>query len=155
MPINLKTNNADVLSLSDISRAEHPESHVSVIAAVLHTVAGEKSERTKTHFRCTLEARSQWLSICAPFEFYGDDLDRFIAELRAMETSLGGEASIDFHYEPPTLTLAGNGRGGILVTCDMFDAQQRAQVQFETDQTCLAPLIHDLEALKAMTPIVS
>ena len=63
-----------------------------------------------------------------------------------MDQTLSGSATLRPMWESPFIRLALDHRGHIAVSGELGDADQHLRFTFDTDQTCLRPLISDLDA---------
>jgi hypothetical protein len=82
-----------------------------------------------------------------PFSFEPFSLEQFVTELRDLDRTLNGAATLKPMWEASFIRLAGNGRGAIAVSGDLLWNDQQLRFEFMTDQTCLRPLITDLARL--------
>lgn len=99
-------------------------------------------------YRTKIAVRTEWIIAERDIFFEAETLHDFIAALDKLAHSLSGTARLKPLWEEPFVALDGNGRGGIAVRGLMLetgDYDQRVEFAFTTDQTCLAPLIHDLK----------
>ncbi|WP_439543521.1 WapI family immunity protein [Hyphomicrobium sp.] len=97
----------------------------------------------------SLDVRTDWIAAERDFYFEVEPLQKFIDALEAIDRTLVGTARLKPLWEEPFVEISGNGRGEILVSGLMIENGHRTQqvrFAFETDQTCLAPLIASLKA---------
>ena len=93
-----------------------------------------------------LAVESDPFAASLPFSFEPHSLDVFLRELRDLNETLLGTATLKPMWEPQILRLEGDGRGHISVSGELLFSAQQLRFAFETDQTCLARLIRDVEA---------
>lgn len=99
---------------------------------------------------CILEVRSGWLAASYRLSVEPHPLEVYLAALRKLNDTLTGEAVLKPEWEPQHLRMSGDGLGHILVSGELIEHGPHRQVvrfAFETDQTCLPPLITAFEAL--------
>lgn len=125
MKIKLKTNSDDHgLEFLDVERFSDGSGYCAVI--MVH---------------------SRGFSVEIPFYFEVHPLDAFIENLEKMNQSLIGSARIKPFYEEHFIEFEINALGHVRIRGEMIeysDMPQRLKFEFETDQTCLSPFIHDL-----------
>ena len=97
-------------------------------------------------FLTVLALESGDLSARIRFYFEPHSLKTFLGELRQMDQTLSGSATLRPMWESPFIRLALDHRGHIAVSGELGDADQHLRFTFDTDQTCLRPLISDLDA---------
>ncbi len=76
--------------------------------------------------------------------FEAEPLSKFLAGIETIDRTLSGVAILKPLFEPPFIEFRGTGRGHVQVRGDLIfsgELDQRVQFAFETDQTCLAPLV--------------
>ena len=102
-----------------------------------------------------IKVRGVSASISADFE--RTDFQIFEAELRALYKNLSGKAQLLPREEQLTLTLLGNGRGGIEVSSTAWFAAcygSKLDFEFEVDQTYLPAVLQQLSAVNGMLQVV-
>jgi hypothetical protein len=95
-----------------------------------------------------LSIRSGWISIEYDLHIEVHPFTEFLRKLRLLDHSLNGVARLKPTYEPQFIEFLSVGRGHILVKGDLMEHGgfgQRVQFSFQTDQTCLPPLIAALQ----------
>ena len=76
----------------------------------------------------------------------------FLDAVRAMDGTLQGEARLQPLFESDFVHLRLTKRGGVVVTGELGEADSNhLRFKFETDQTCLRPLVADLQQLLEST----
>jgi len=99
-------------------------------------------------FSATLVVRSRGFSAEVPFSFEINPFDKFIVALEEMNHLLHGKARLKPNYEEPFIELELDNLGHLRVRGEMIEYShmpQSLKFEFETDQTCLKPFIHDLK----------
>jgi hypothetical protein len=85
------------------------------------------------------------------FYFEEPVFDQFLEQLIEMNRTLSGKAILKPYYEPEYIAFEMLTGGHVLITGELFEYSAQSQhlkFGFETDQTCLSPLIADLRACK-------
>jgi hypothetical protein len=85
------------------------------------------------------------------FYFEEPVFDQFLSQLVEMNRTLSGKAILKPYYEPEYIAFEMLSAGHVQVTGELFEysaPSQHLEFGFETDQTCLSPLIIDLQACK-------
>jgi hypothetical protein len=104
-------------------------------------------------FGCEVEVRSGGFSARVPFWPERFTLERFLAELRAMDRTLTGEAQLQPLWETEYVRLQLDRAGGVWVSGEVSGgAGNHLQFGFSTNQTVLAPLIRDLQRVLVSRP---
>jgi hypothetical protein len=106
--------------------------------------------RLGSDFGCVLAIRSGPFSGEVDFYFEDYALRRFIDDVQTIDESLRGKARLKLEFEEPYLELEGDGLGHIKVRGLLLQTgrmTQQMEFGFLTDQTCLRPLIRDLQLL--------
>jgi hypothetical protein len=97
-----------------------------------------------------LEVRSGGFAARVLFCFETVPLARFVTALERMDRDLAGAATLQpLHEDTIVITLALDHAGRVSVSGEIvFHAEHlhRLTFGFETDQTCLGPLVRDLKA---------
>ena len=92
-----------------------------------------------------ITVRSGWITAeDYMFYFEAEPFARFLAGLENIDRTLAGVALLKPLFEATFIEFRGTRRGHVEVRGDLIfsgDLDQRVQFAFETDQTCLAPLI--------------
>lgn len=102
-------------------------------------------------FSAMLYVRCHGFSAVRQFYCGETAFDAAIAALRRMDERLEGEAVFHEDYETDqSLRLSVNSLGHVRVSGALvhFDPDNRLTFQFDTDQTCLGPLIRAFDALR-------
>ena len=100
-------------------------------------------------FCVQLSVRSDAFAGSIQFCFEPSPLEHFVADLERMDRTLTGSARLKPLYEESKVTFEMLRTGGVAVSGDLVQYgghTHRLQFGFNTDQTCLAPLIRDLHA---------
>jgi hypothetical protein len=97
-------------------------------------------------YSCRLLVRSGGFAGSMLFCFEADALERFLADLDKMDRTLSGSARLAEEREPGFVDLAMSRAGQVSVSGEVFEDGQRLLFAFGADQTCLRPLIRDLQA---------
>jgi len=104
-------------------------------------------------FTCELDVCSQGFAAKRPFYFTERSFRSALQSLRNMERELTGEARFEEEWEHHQfLQLAMASHGHVVVSgrlCLLSDVPNELSFAFQTDQTCLGPLIHALEQFDA------
>lgn len=90
--------------------------------------------------------------------FLTDDFSSFHEEVSALYETLKGSAAFSTMEEQLSLSLVGNGRGGIKlvgVALDKAGIGNQLKFAFPIDQTHLRSLLHDLDEIKTAFPVRS
>ena len=107
-------------------------------------------------FACTMFVRCHGFSAERPFYFSERSFGAALPSLRRMEEELTGEARLDEIWEQEQfLQLTMQSLGHVLVTRQLVEQNKdetRFSFSFRTDQTCLPPFLHSLEALEKPVP---
>jgi hypothetical protein len=94
---------------------------------------------------CTrLAVRSGWIYAEYDFFFEAHALARFLKDLEQIDHTLTGVARLKPAYEAQFVEFRGDGKGHVLIKGELMEhgqMEQRVEFAFETDQTCLRPLI--------------
>jgi hypothetical protein len=107
-------------------------------------------------FGCQLAVRSYGFSAKAPFSFERDAFDLFRAGLKSMDHSLKGTARLQPGYEDSYVEFMMGSTGAVFVSGEIgrhAEFSQLLRFEFRTDQTCLRPLVWDLDACTKLTPV--
>jgi hypothetical protein len=100
---------------------------------------------------CEMFVRCHGFSAQRPFYCSEGSFRAALSALRRMDEQLQGKARFDEEYEHyQFLELAMLARGHVLVSGQLVlvgEHTNRFSFAFETDQTCLSPLIRSLDAL--------
>jgi hypothetical protein len=99
----------------------------------------------ETGYSVVLAIESTPFAASLPFSFEPHPLEVFLRELRRLNKTLHGSATLKPMWEPDFVRFEGNGRGHIIVAGELGYSEQHLRFGFETDQTCLTPLIRDVE----------
>ncbi|HET6762860.1 MAG TPA: hypothetical protein VFH27_04285 [Longimicrobiaceae bacterium] len=98
-------------------------------------------------FGMRLVVRSDGLAADRPFWIERLHLAELLTALKAMDRTLTGSARLQGN-EPDRVTLEATRTGAIVVAGEIgIDPQNWLRFSFATDQTCLKPLVSDLERL--------
>jgi hypothetical protein len=100
-------------------------------------------------YSTNLVLRSAWISADYNFIFEPAPLKQFVADLEQMDRTLTGVARLKPMWEEQFLEFRCD-RGRVFVCGDLVEhggVMQRVEFQFQTDQTCLSPLINALRPL--------
>jgi hypothetical protein len=131
MDIVLRTNtSAPKLELTNIRRFSDGSGYVSNILVV-----------------------SDGFSAARPFYFEETMLAGFLKEIEEMDRSLTGKARIGPMYEDDYIEFEMGVTGQVTVRGELIEyapEENRLKFGFETDQTCLRPLLHDLRKCLGM-----
>ena len=103
------------------------------------------------YYKCELVLRSGKLSAEVPFYFDANSLAETLQQLKSMQQALSGTATIGQQYEEDHIQIIVNQYGQVVVSGTIIEYgeyKQRLEFMFRTDQTILAPLIHDLTRLR-------
>src|SRR5215213_6144864 len=89
----------------------------------------------------------------AEISFYFEEpvFDEFLNRLIEMNRTLSGKAILKPYYEPEYVAFEMLTAGHVQVTGELFEysaPSQHLEFGFEIDQTCLSPLISDLQSCK-------
>lgn len=98
---------------------------------------------------------SDWLMARRELFLDTTAFERFIDALRRLDRDVSGRARLQSDYEPDRVELEVTSRGEVRVRGHLEghgDASQSVDFEFITDQTCLRPLIADIEALLRLPP---
>ncbi|MFA9441774.1 hypothetical protein ACDA63_19260 [Uliginosibacterium sp. sgz301328] len=93
-----------------------------------------------------------------PTSFLTEDFFSFHEEVSALYETLKGSATFSTMEEQLSLSLVGNGRGGIKLTAvavDEVGIGNQLKFAFPIDQTHLRSLLHDLKEVQAAFPVRS
>ena len=85
------------------------------------------------------------------FYFEEPVFEQFLEQIIEMNRTLSGKAILKPYYEPEYIAFEMLTAGHVQVTGELFEYSAPAQhleFGFETDQTCLSPLITDLQSCK-------
>lgn len=122
------------------------------------------------HVRITIDGRSDdnddWLeatidvavgsfSGCVSASLVTVDFPRFRRELKSLHRTLSGTATFETLERQIQIECSGNGRGGIRVTGIVQDRAgngNELRFGFDTDQTFLPALVHNLQGLEEAFP---
>ena len=88
-----------------------------------------------------------------PFYFEPHSLNVFVSELQALNRCLSGTATLKPMWEAPFIRLDGDGHGHIHVSGELADQDQLLRFVFTTDQTCIEPLIRDLQGWSVLPAV--
>jgi len=97
-------------------------------------------------YATVLAVESEPFAGSIPFSFQPHSLKVFLGELRTLNETLRGTATLKPIWERQFVCLRSDGRGHVIVAGELEFEDQQLRFAFETDQTCLAPLIRDVEA---------
>lgn len=106
-------------------------------------------------YRFGIVVISDWLMARRQLFVDAAAVERFLDSLRRLDRDLSGRARLQSDYEPDWLELEINRRGEIRSRGHLEshgDASQSVDFDFVTDQTCLRPLIADIEAVLRLPP---
>ncbi len=95
----------------------------------------------------TLNLRSGPFALIA-YQFYFDDLDVFLKQIKSLYSSLSGTATLRLRYEYDFIEVTGLSRGHIAVKGHFGTSApetNRLDIEFVLDQTYLPPLISSIE----------
>ena len=99
-------------------------------------------------YSAELIVRSRGFSVELPFYFEVEPLQKFINNLEGMGRSLKGKAILKPMYEDHFIEFEMGSSGHVIVRGQMIEYSEMSQslkFEFQTDQTCLAPLVQDLQ----------
>jgi hypothetical protein len=99
-------------------------------------------------YSATLVVHSRGFSAEVPFNFEINPLEKFIIALEDMNHTLHGKARLKPNYEDLFIELELDNLGHLRVRGEMIEYSHMPQClkfEFETDQTCLEPFIHNLK----------
>jgi hypothetical protein len=100
-------------------------------------------------FTCQLLVRSHGFFAQRPFYFSDRSFRAALPALREMDLNLQGEARLEEDWEHDQFLLFEmHAQGHVFVSGQLVlldGGSNRLSFSFQTDQTCLAPLIHSLE----------
>jgi hypothetical protein len=100
-------------------------------------------------YRCKLIVRSSGFACERPFYFQEWNLKEFLSHLDRMNTRLSGDAVLKQEHEPDFVKLQVDGMGHVFVSGEVHLAPtHQLKFEFRSDQTCLGPLMRDLEAIR-------
>ena len=80
--------------------------------------------------------------------FYFENIKEFIKELKVIDKTLSGTATLKQQYEEDFIRFTGTKKGHVIVEGEIFEHSefsQKIHFSFQTDQTVLKPFIIDLE----------
>lgn len=130
MDVILRTNTSNPhLELRDVKRFKDGSGYSSLIIVRSGAFRAEKS-----------------------FYFEEPVFDQFLEHLIEMNRTLSGKAILKPYYEPEYIAFEMLSAGHVQVTGELFEYSAPAQhleFGFETDQTCLSPLIFQVQKLIA------
>lgn len=130
------------------------------------TLGGDSGD----HVRITIDGRpddnDDWLDVtidvavgsfsgCVSAQFVTVDFPRFRRELKSLHRTLGGTATFETIERQLEIECSGNGRGGIRITGivqDRVGDGNELRFGFDTDQTFLHALIHNLQEIEEAFP---
>jgi hypothetical protein len=98
-------------------------------------------------YQCSLVIRSGGFQLEKLFWFEPSCLRTFLQGLAELDSALVGIAKLQPLYESDYIQLEGTRGGHIVVSGELFgtgEIPQNLRFGFQTDQTCLRPLINDL-----------
>ena len=101
-------------------------------------------------FQCQLIVGSSPFSAEQGFWFERFYLEAAVVALEVLNKSFRGNAKLGLQFEEPFVALAGDGLGHVAVSGLLVQSGprfQRLEWEFQTDQTCLVPLIRDFRNL--------
>ena len=104
-------------------------------------------------FQCHLSVVSSPFSAEQDFWFERFYLETAVIALEALNTSFRGNTKLGLQFEEPFVALAGDGLGHIAVSGLLVQSGprfQRLEWEFQTDQTCLTPLLRDFRNLLSL-----
>ena len=104
-------------------------------------------------FECLLIVGSNPFRAEQGFWFGRSYLETAVVALETLNTSFRGSAKLRLEFEDPFVAFSGDGLGHILVSglsVQTGPRFQRLEWEFQTDQTCLTPLISDFRKLLSM-----
>ena len=94
--------------------------------------------------------RSGGFAAATTFTFEIPRLKDFLSELDRLNATLSGIAELRPTWEPGAIRFEGDGKGRVRVHGELVDDNQRLEFSYETDQTCLAPLVRDFRGCLAL-----
>jgi hypothetical protein len=100
-------------------------------------------------FRTLLVVRSRGFGAERSFHVEPGPLVLLIEALERMDRTLSGAALLKPHWEEDFLELQMGRLGRVMVRGELHESSaspQHLRFEFETDQTCLAPLVTDIRA---------
>ena len=94
-------------------------------------------------FAAFVVIRSGGFAAATTFTFEIQRLKDFLSELEKLNSTLSGIAELKPTWEPGAIRFEGDGRGKVRVHGELADDNQRLEFSFDSDQTCLAPLLQE------------
>jgi len=125
----------------DIALATHTDNQTLVFRNV-----GRFSDGSG--YRAELLVRSRGFCVEFPFYFEVEPLRGFIEQLEQMDQTLKGKAVLKPMYEDHFIEVELSSAGHVTVRGQVIEYSEMPQslkFEFNTDQTCLAPLIRELK----------
>jgi hypothetical protein len=107
-------------------------------------------------FGCQLAVRSHGFAARTLFTFERDLFDIFRSAVEVMDRSLTGSARLQPRYEDGFIELTMGQAGAVFVSGEVVrhaEFSQLLRFEFRTDQTCLHPLVRDLDACTKLAPV--
>ena len=99
-------------------------------------------------YRTRLFVKSAGFAADRRFWVEREALSDFLEQVRAMDRTLTGRALLQPLHELDRVEFEVTHTGGILVSGELgYPSDNYLKFEFQTDQTCLTPLIRDLERL--------